>query len=62
MTTDLKRITISVPQDLDEKLDKVKKEHYYVATQSDMIRELIALGLDSLDEEDKLQKCHEVSA
>lgn len=49
---ELKRFTISVAPELDEKLDRVKKEYYYKETQSDMIKELIALGLKTVKEEE----------
>ena len=55
MATDLKRFTISVTPDMEEKLNEVKKEHYYKTTRNDMIRDLIALGLDSFKERMKAE-------
>lgn len=51
MATDLKRFTISVTSELQKKLDKVKQERFYKATQNDMIRELINRGLEALEKE-----------
>lgn len=53
MATDLKRFTISVTPALEKRLDKAKKEHYYKTTQNDMIRDLITLGLNVLQQKDK---------
>lgn len=46
MSTDAKRTTIYITQDLQETLDKLKKERYYKKSQSAMISRLIKLGAD----------------
>lgn len=45
MATNLRRFTISVTPAMDEELDKLKQKHYYKATQNDMIRDILTLGL-----------------
>lgn len=57
MATGFKTFTISVTPLLEEKLDKVKREHYYMKTKNDMIRELIALGLNALENDGDVKKC-----
>lgn len=47
MKADTKRYSISVTKDMEEDLDAVKKEIYGQATQSEMLRDLIARGLDA---------------
>lgn len=51
MATQLKRFTISVTPEMEEKLEKVKRELYYKETQNYMVRELISLGLKTLEKE-----------
>lgn len=55
MATKLKRFTISVTPNMEVGLDSVKKEYFYNTTQTEMIRELIIRGLDTLmnDSEDE---------
>lgn len=45
MATELKRMTFAVPQELEVLLKCVKKEIFYDRSQSEMIRELISVGL-----------------
>lgn len=45
MATELKRLTITIPENLEPMLDKVKQEHFYNDSQSEMIRQLIIAGL-----------------
>lgn len=51
MATDMRRFTISIPDDMDNKLDRVKQEIYYKNTQTEMVRDLIARGLQDLETE-----------
>lgn len=51
MATDLKRFTISVTPEMEERLDKAKQEIYYKDTQNRMIRDLILLGLNAIEGE-----------
>lgn len=51
MTTDLKRFTISLTDDMAAALHAKKKETYYANTQSEMIRDLIRRGLAALETE-----------
>jgi metal-responsive CopG/Arc/MetJ family transcriptional regulator len=56
MATTMRRFTISVTPDLDAELDVVKKECYYKNNQNDMIRDLIARGLQTLRSENLSQE------
>jgi len=55
MATDLKRFSISITPAMEQDLDMVKKERYYMDTQSEMIRDLIARGLNTLKAENATQ-------
>lgn len=46
-----KRIYVSVDPELEAKLDRLKQADYYARTHSDMLRDLIELGLQSLEQE-----------
>ncbi len=48
MATDMKRFTISVTRDIEQGLNKLKKEQFYDKAQSEMVRYLIKLGLNSI--------------
>ena len=63
MATKLKRFTISVTPKMEVGLDAVKKEYFYNTTQTEMIRQLIMRGLDSLmnDSDNKINQ-HKESA
>lgn len=52
MASEKKRFTISVTPSMEVDLDAAKKERYYKGTQTEMIRDLILRGLDSLKSED----------
>lgn len=47
MSTGLKRFTISVTSEMEEKLNALKKEKFYNTNQTEMIRYLIELGLNA---------------
>lgn len=51
MATKLKRLTFAVPQDMEDLMDEAKQV-FYDSTQSEMIRTLITLGLNTIKEED----------
>ncbi len=53
MNTELKRFNISVSNELDEKLNRTKKEYYSSMTHNDMIKDLIALGLEVIEKKSK---------
>lgn len=55
MSTELKRFTISVTPEMEVALDAAKKERYYKATQSQMIRDLITRGLNALQVKREIQ-------
>lgn len=55
MATELRRFTISITPTMEQDLDVAKKECYYKDTQSEMIRDLIARGLDTLKAENATQ-------
>ena len=41
------RFTISVSDDIKTKFDKLKKEEFYNKSQSEMVRQIVALGLEA---------------
>ena len=45
MPTNMRRMTIVVPDEVEEQLDMMKKEFYYAVSRSEMIRELIGIGI-----------------
>ena len=47
MSTGMNRFAISIPQDMQIELDKVKKEIYNNNSQSEMIKDLIMRGLSN---------------
>lgn len=55
MPTELKRITFTVPPDLEELLDDARKM-FYDRTQSEMIRALIVAGLATFKAEEENRK------
>ena len=55
MSTELKRFTISITPAMEDDLDAAKKEHYYKETNSEMIRDLIVIGLNTLNSENEIE-------
>lgn len=51
MATNLKRFTISVSDDMELKLDRMKQMKYYNTSKSRMIQDLIFIGLETLNKE-----------
>lgn len=51
MNIELKRLTVSVSPSIGLSLEEAKKEQYRGVTQSDMIRDLIVRGLESVKQE-----------
>ena len=49
MENSLRRLTLVVPEELDVRLDEMKKEVFYNCSRSEMIRALIVEGLNTLD-------------
>ena len=45
MPTNMRRMTIIVPDEMEEQLDVMKKEFYYAVSYSEMIRDLLGLGI-----------------
>lgn len=57
MATDMKRFTISVTDEMEEQLDRLKQAKYYKTTKNKMIQELISLGLETMQKElDSIEK------
>lgn len=44
MPTNMRRMTIIVPDEVEEQLDILKKEFYYAVSRSEMVRDLIGIG------------------
>ena len=53
MPTEKKRLTIVIDEALESKLSQAKKEIFYNRNQSDMVRELLKLGLKELNKQMK---------
>ena len=51
MTTTGIRFTLTVPDDLAKKAAQLKKENYYDKPYAEMYRQLIQLGMDTLEAE-----------
>ena len=51
MATDMKRFTISVTDEMEIRLDKIKQLKYYKTTKNKMIQDLICIGLDVMQKE-----------
>lgn len=47
MSTTLKRLSVTIPAELEESLDELKKEKFYKDSQSEMLRHLLKLGLQA---------------
>lgn len=45
MTTIAKRISVSIPSDIEKDLDILKQKKFYKDSQSEMLRQLLVLGL-----------------
>ena len=50
MATDMKRQTISLTEDMEARLDRVKQAKYYNTSRSKMLQDLICMGLDVMEE------------
>ena len=51
MATDMKRFTISVTDEMEIQLDRMKQAKYYKTTKNKMIQDLICLGLKVMQKE-----------
>lgn len=54
--TDRMRFTISISDEMKDKLERIKQEKYYNTTKNAMINDLIALGLKVYQEEKEINK------
>ena len=54
-----KKVTISLPEDMQEALEEVKEEVYKEKSKTQMYRELIQMGLKRAKEEKEKQYCKE---
>ena len=53
MATNMNRIMISVPTDLEAEIERLKKTTYYDRPYSEIYRDLIRLGMEKMNEETK---------
>ena len=56
MATDMKRFTISVTDEMECQLDKVKQAKYYNTTKNNMIQDLIVMGLEVMQKKMEKEK------
>lgn len=45
MPTNMRRMTIIVPDEIDAQLNILKKEFYYAVSRSEMVRDLVGIGI-----------------
>lgn len=53
MPTNMNRIMISVPKDIEEEIQQLKKTTYFDRPYSDIYRDLIRLGVEKMNEKTK---------
>ena len=53
MATNMNRIMISVPTDIEAEIERLKKTTYYDRPYSEIYRDLIRLGKEKMNEETK---------
>ena len=53
MATNMNRIMISVPTDIEAEIERLKKTTYYDRPYSEIYRDLIRLGMEKMNEEKK---------
>ena len=62
-STNMRRMTIIVPDEVEEQLDLLKKEFYYAVSRSEMVRDLMGIGIQEklrkLNSTPKIQKNEE---
>lgn len=56
MPLEVRRFSVSVSPEIDRKLEELKRTRYWNATQSEMIRDLISLGLLHFEAEPEEKK------
>lgn len=56
MATELKRFTISVTDEMNVRLDRLKQARYYNVTRNRMIQDLINMGLDVMQKKMEKEK------
>lgn len=47
MSTTLRRISVTIPSELEKSLDELKKEKFYKESHSEMLRQLLKLGVQA---------------
>lgn len=55
MATSLRRLSVTIPSEIEDDLDKLKQEKFYKEPQSEMLRYLIKLGLQLTKEQEILK-------
>ena len=53
MATNMNRIMISVPTDIEAEIERLKKTTYYDRPYSEIYRDLIRLGMEKMNEDTK---------
>lgn len=51
MSTNMKRFTVSVSDEIEKQLDRLKQEKYYNTSQNKMVQDLIAIGIAEMQKE-----------
>ena len=60
MAANTRRIMVSIPPDLEQGLDSLKREKFYNKPYSEVFRYVFALGLNAAEEKTK-KECREAS-
>lgn len=60
MATNMKRLMISIPADIENEINNIKQKEYYNKPYSELYRQIIRLGLDKM-RESQSQKKYEVN-
>ncbi|MCI1958815.1 MAG: hypothetical protein LKJ25_04225 [Clostridia bacterium] len=53
MNTENTRFTLSIPKEMAEKVDTLKKDYFYDKPYSEMFRQFIQIGIENFDSQEK---------
>ena len=48
MSTTMKRIMLSIPDEVENKIDQLKQEHFYDKSYAEVYRQIIIMGLAAM--------------
>jgi metal-responsive CopG/Arc/MetJ family transcriptional regulator len=53
VNTENTRFTLSIPKEMAEKVDTLKKDYFYDKPYSEMFRQFIQIGIENFDSQEK---------